>query len=477
MNNENLKKYKNIHQGKRVFLIGNGPSLSKTNLDLIKDEYSIAMCRISLIYPKTSWRPSYYVFASSNCKDKRWGKEWTDSVLNSVKENKTKSFIWEKYHEHFDKKNEYKNITWIKNITEKKPNSNGDYEESWWPENIEERMDKSGTSMNLALQLANYMGFSEIIFLGTDLGYSVQKTLNDDPNHFLGSYNAEIVPEKVNKINNQMANVHRLARMRIPPEIKMYNATITTQLDVYPKICFETLMKHNQLKPRLMTDNYQYIQKHVEHLSEKDKWNHKYNLDGIITIENQKKSIGNNEIKWQRIKKYVNFKNKKVLDLACADGYFSVQSLLSGAKYVNGIDLDEQRIEKANFIKSIYNFQSIDFNIQDVYKMNLEKESYDIILCLGLLHRIPDINKLIKKISSSSSLLIIESKIFESEESILKKGPQDTKSNKLNILYHIPSYKYLENQLKENGYNNVIFDIHPKDRNNYKRGLLICSKD
>ena len=55
MKNDDLKKYKNVHKGKRVFLIGNGPSLAKTNLDLIKDEYSIAMCRISLIYPKTTW--------------------------------------------------------------------------------------------------------------------------------------------------------------------------------------------------------------------------------------------------------------------------------------------------------------------------------------------------------------------------------------------------------------------------------------
>ena len=39
-----------IQLGKRVFLIGNGPSLNKTNLDLIKNEYSIAMNRISLIY-------------------------------------------------------------------------------------------------------------------------------------------------------------------------------------------------------------------------------------------------------------------------------------------------------------------------------------------------------------------------------------------------------------------------------------------
>lgn len=246
--NDNLKKYKNIHKGKRVFLIGNGPSLSKTDLDLIKNEYSIGMCRIALIYDKTKWRPSYFVFASSNCQDKRWGKEWTDSVLKSSYEENTKSFIWEKYHKHFDPKNKLKNIEWVKNISEKKPNLNGDYDLSWWPENIEERMDKSGTTMNLALQLANYMGFSEIIFLGTDLGYSVQKNLNEDPNHFLGKYNADISPEKVNKINNQMANVHRLARMKIPKEIKMYNASLNSKLDVYPKICYETLMKKNEIK-------------------------------------------------------------------------------------------------------------------------------------------------------------------------------------------------------------------------------------
>ena len=246
--NENLKKYKNIHKGKRVFLIGNGPSLAKTDLDLIKDEYSIGMCQISLIYEKTIWRPSYFVFASSNCQDERWGKEWTDSVLKAAYEQKTTSFIWEKYHEHFDRKNKLQNVEWIKSISEKKPNSNGDYEESWWPENIEERMDKSGTTMNLALQLANYMGFSEIIFLGTDLGYSHQKKLNEDPNHFLGKYNADIPVHKVDKINNQMANVHCLARKNISEEVKMYNASLETRLNVYPKICYETLVKENKIK-------------------------------------------------------------------------------------------------------------------------------------------------------------------------------------------------------------------------------------
>ena len=87
------------------------------------------------------------------------------------------------------------------------------------------------------------------------------------------------------------------------------------------------------------------LQKILE-LNNKDPWNHLYNIDGIKTIKNQKFSIGNNIIKWDRIIKQVNFKNKKVLDLACSDGYFSIQSLLSGSQYVKGIDLDELRIEK-----------------------------------------------------------------------------------------------------------------------------------
>ena len=246
--NNNLKKYKNIHEGKRVFIIGNGPSIEKTNLDLIKDEYSIAMNRISLIYEKTKWRPSYYIFSSSNCLHKKWGKEWTNSVKESCNNNNTIAFVWNKYKSVIDPKNKNKNIEWLKNVTETKPNLNGDINELWWPDNIEERMDKSATTINLALQLANYMGFSEIIFLGTDLGFKPDNGINNDPNHFSKDYNADIPQNKVNKINNQMLNVHKLARMKISNNVKMYNASLQSTIDVYPRICYETLMKENKIK-------------------------------------------------------------------------------------------------------------------------------------------------------------------------------------------------------------------------------------
>ena len=57
--------FKNKGLGKRVFLVGNGPSLNDMNLDLLENEDSIAMNRIELIYEKTKWRPTYYFFCSS----------------------------------------------------------------------------------------------------------------------------------------------------------------------------------------------------------------------------------------------------------------------------------------------------------------------------------------------------------------------------------------------------------------------------
>lgn len=245
--NVNLRKYKNIHEGKRVFIIGNGPSLANTNLDLIKDEYSIAMNRISLLYPKFLWRPTYFLFSSSNCLDKEWGSQWTESVKETYTDKRTKCFIWEKYRSVIDPNNEH-SIEWIRSMTEFKPNSRGDIDVRWWPNNIEYRMDKSATTMNLALQIANYMGFSEIIFLGVDLGFVADRGFNQDPNHFSQQYNAHIIPEKVDKINNQMRNVHKLARMKIPARIKMYNASITTNLDIYPRICYSTLLKEKKYK-------------------------------------------------------------------------------------------------------------------------------------------------------------------------------------------------------------------------------------
>lgn len=55
-----LKSVKGIYEGERCFIIGNGPSLTAEDLDMLKDEYTFASNRIFNIFSKTDWRPTYY---------------------------------------------------------------------------------------------------------------------------------------------------------------------------------------------------------------------------------------------------------------------------------------------------------------------------------------------------------------------------------------------------------------------------------
>jgi len=57
------KELKGAFEGQRGFVIGNGPSLSASDLDLISGEVSIASNKIHLIFPKTQWRPNFYTVA------------------------------------------------------------------------------------------------------------------------------------------------------------------------------------------------------------------------------------------------------------------------------------------------------------------------------------------------------------------------------------------------------------------------------
>ena len=112
---------KDIGIGKRIFLVGNGPSLNDMNLDLLENEYSIAMNRIELIYPKTKWRPTYYIFCSSNCEDNRWGKKWSKSILNACSEEKTTPIIWRRYKNSVERNGDGKlpqKTIWLDSLTE-----------------------------------------------------------------------------------------------------------------------------------------------------------------------------------------------------------------------------------------------------------------------------------------------------------------------------------------------------------------------
>jgi len=52
-------EFKDKHKGERCVLIGNGPSLNDTNLGLLKNETTIGLNKIYLLFPKIDWQPTY----------------------------------------------------------------------------------------------------------------------------------------------------------------------------------------------------------------------------------------------------------------------------------------------------------------------------------------------------------------------------------------------------------------------------------
>jgi len=88
-------------------------------------------------------------------------------------------------------------------------------------------------------------------------------------------------------------------------------------------------------------------------------------------------------------------KGKRVLDLFCANGAFSFEAALAGAREVVGVEFSEDRVQCAQFIASTFPGK-IDcavpkFLTGDVYELKRTfQQPFDVVLALGGLYHIPD---------------------------------------------------------------------------------------
>ncbi len=221
------------------------------------------------------------------------------------------------------------------------------------------------------------------------------------------------------------------------------------------------------------------IQKRVLELSKNEEWNHLYVLShGIKTRQREINSPGFNTFKWARLEKIVkslNPKDKQFLDLGCSDGYFSVQCANLGAKHVYGIDPDPLRIERANFVKEVYQMNNVDYEVEDLYNLKEEKK-YDIILALGLLHRIPNLELCLEKMSKVGRSMVLEFKTLNDEREIFEEKGGKTKSNIYNGLYKIPTVNYVKSILNKLNFSvdNTYYDTNSDLR--YKRTIMVASE-
>lgn len=81
---------------------------------------------------------------------------------------------------------------------------------------------------------------------------------------------------------------------------------------------------------------------------------------------------------------------KTVLDLGCAEGLISFEFAKAGAKHVHGIEVVRDHLDAAFQFRNTYEMiNKVSFQLSDIGMLKPEKQ-YDIVLALGVAHKLTD---------------------------------------------------------------------------------------
>lgn len=250
---EELASFYNAYKGKRCFIIGNGPSLNKHDLSLLKDEYTFGVNSFYYKTRETGFTPFFYVVEDSSV----------------MKENIEEIRRYDAPFKFFP--------TNYKSLHPKQPNTfffrmnRGFYEKSS-PNYVVPRFSTDASDIlycgqsvtYINLQLAYFMGFEEVYLIGMDFSYVIPESHarkgdvllsdSDDPNHFHKDYFGKGKTWKDPKLDRVAMN-YRMAKLVFESTgRRVFNATIGGNLEVFERVDYAGIFAGQ--KPGWSTTNH-----------------------------------------------------------------------------------------------------------------------------------------------------------------------------------------------------------------------------
>lgn len=243
-----LSSFKNKYKNQRCFIVGNGPSLKVEDLNKLVNEKCFACNSIYALYDYTKWRPTFFCAGDTNFLKKEMNNVYKrDKVLNNS------NYIFISLAALL--------VDWVK---AEKDNPKICY---FFPKGME-TMDSfssdcikciytANTVTFIMLQLAVYMGFSEIYLLGIDFTFTEQTTKEGTTQivqkdcDLIEKENAETNKQILNMIGslstgqkeNQLRGYQAAKKYADAHGIKIYNATRGGKLEVFPRVDFGSLFE------------------------------------------------------------------------------------------------------------------------------------------------------------------------------------------------------------------------------------------
>jgi hypothetical protein len=224
-----LAGLKDIHKGKRAFVIGNGPSLKQTNLSKLKTEYTFGLNRIYLMFPELGFGTTYFVSVNDLV---------IEQCTADISGLPMPKFLSWRSHRFFP--SDQIPATFLYTT----------YDNPDFARDVSHRVWESATVTYVALQIAFHMGFEQVILVGVDHNSNVPGKANttvvsqgDDPNHFHPGYFGKGFRWQLPDFETSEIG-YRLARQAFEEDGRqILDATVGGKLTIFQKVEYASLFK------------------------------------------------------------------------------------------------------------------------------------------------------------------------------------------------------------------------------------------
>ncbi len=160
---------------------------------------------------------------------------------------------------------------------------------------------------------------------------------------------------------------------------------------------------------------------------------------------------------------------KRVLDLGCNAGFWSLCAIESGCDFVLGIDGRQMHIDQANFVFQVNQVEKSRYDFIEGNVLNLDLQqfgAFDIVLCLGLMYHINKHMLLMEQIDRvNSDILVIDTELSPTPGSYLKLQREPLSEARNAVDYELvmaPTRRAVYDLAQEFGYS--VVTLKPKFR-------------
>ena len=214
-----------------LFIIGNGPSLKQTDLTKLKNEFTFGLNRIYLLFPELGFTTTYFVSIN-------------DLVIEQcaseiLKLSMPKFLAWHSHRYFQNLQLSTFNVPTFLYTTYTGPKFARDMTRRVW---------EGATVTNVALQLAFYMGFQQVILIGVDHNFTSKGEANktvvstgDDPNHFSANYFGKGFRWQLPDLDTSEIGYQKARDAYRKAGREVLDATVGGKLTVFPKVDYNSL--------------------------------------------------------------------------------------------------------------------------------------------------------------------------------------------------------------------------------------------